>query len=300
MPRVGTCIFGEVLFDRFPDGVSVLGGAPFNVAWHLNAFGESPLFVSAVGDDAGGVAIRDAMMDWGMDLGGLRIDPEHATGEVMVSLEGGEPSYDIVADRAWDHIRQPRGSVACDLLYHGTLALRSPESAESLATLKDSRPATLFLDVNLRDPWWERDRVLALLGDADWVKLNGDELDIVAPPKGRVTKPERIKRARALCEQHRLTGVILTLGAKGAVGVTPDAPPVEVAPPGKLQVVDAVGAGDAFASVCILGLRRGWELEQTLTRAQELASLIVGQRGATAADPGLYEPLIERWGLTPA
>jgi len=32
-------IFGEVLFDQFPDGQQVLGGAPFNVAWHLQAFG---------------------------------------------------------------------------------------------------------------------------------------------------------------------------------------------------------------------------------------------------------------------
>ena len=32
-------IFGEVLFDTFPDGTAVLGGAPFNVAWHLQGFG---------------------------------------------------------------------------------------------------------------------------------------------------------------------------------------------------------------------------------------------------------------------
>ena len=44
-------IFGEVLFDCFPDGREVLGGAPFNVAWHLHAFGQSPVFVSRVGDD---------------------------------------------------------------------------------------------------------------------------------------------------------------------------------------------------------------------------------------------------------
>lgn len=46
------CIFGEVLFDHFPDGNQVLGGAPFNVAWHLQAFGQSPCMVSRVGNDA--------------------------------------------------------------------------------------------------------------------------------------------------------------------------------------------------------------------------------------------------------
>ena len=47
-------IIGEVLFDRFPNNVLVLGGAPFNVAWHLHGFGASPLFVSRIGDDEAG------------------------------------------------------------------------------------------------------------------------------------------------------------------------------------------------------------------------------------------------------
>ena len=50
-PRARPAVFGEVLFDCFADGTRVLGGAPFNVAWHLQAFGEAPLFVSRVGDD---------------------------------------------------------------------------------------------------------------------------------------------------------------------------------------------------------------------------------------------------------
>jgi fructokinase len=93
--------------------------------------------------------------------------------------------------------------------------------------------------------------------------------------------------------------VILTLGARGAVALTAGAEPVEVAPPARLPVVDAVGAGDAFASVCILGLRRGWPLGDTLGRAQAFAARIVGQRGAIAPDPGLYEPFIDQWGLSP-
>ena len=64
-------IFGEVLFDCFPDGSRVLGGAPFNVAWHLQAFGAEPLFVSRVGNDPMGRKIRDAMLQWGMDTSGL-------------------------------------------------------------------------------------------------------------------------------------------------------------------------------------------------------------------------------------
>jgi fructokinase len=58
MSHSGPLVFGEVLFDCFPDGTEVLGGAPFNVAWHLQGFGLSPLLVSRVGNDARGQQIR--------------------------------------------------------------------------------------------------------------------------------------------------------------------------------------------------------------------------------------------------
>ena len=297
MRQVPICVFGEVLFDRFPDGHAVLGGAPFNVAWHLNAFGGKPYFKSAVGDDPLGSQIRTAMGDWGMDLRGLATDPDHPTGEVTITLTDGEPSYDIVPERAYDHIQPPGSALSCDLLYHGTLALRGSVSAQALAAIRLGAPGRIFLDVNLRDPWWSREQVLAVVDGADWVKLNRDELDLLSGSGGSQTQGDLQARAAAFVETHRLQGLILTLGAKGALGVTTAEPPVTVAPPADIQVVDVVGAGDAFASVSILGIRHGWPLSTTLERAQSFAARIVGQRGATAADPALYKPFIDQWGL---
>lgn len=290
------CVFGEVLFDRFPDGHAVLGGAPFNVAWHLQALGERPRFLSAVGDDALGRLIRQGMADWGMDLGGLGTDAAHPTGEVVVSLEGGEPTYDIRADRAYDHIVPPSGALSCDLLYHGTLALRGSQSAQALEAIR-SGAREVFLDVNLRDPWWSRDQVLGLVYAADWVKLNRDELDLLQGGESAAESQDLAVRAAAFREAHGLQGVILTLGAQGALGLDGAWAPATVTPPLDIEVVDAVGAGDAFAAVSILGLRRGWPLAETLERAQTFAGRIVGQRGATAVDPDLYAPFIEQWGL---
>jgi len=296
MPHANVCVFGEVLFDRFPDGHAVLGGAPFNVAWHLQAFGQEPYFKSAVGDDDLGRRIRDAMSDWGMGLDGLGTDREHATGEVEVSLADGEPSYDIVPDRAYDHI-EPAAGLSCDLLYHGTLALRGPRSAEALQAIRSVGAGQVFLDVNLRDPWWSRERVRTLVAGADWVKLNRDELELLDDGDDSSGADDLAARGEAFRKAHGLEGVILTLGAAGALGLSDDNDPVSVAPPGDIAVVDAVGAGDAFAAVTILGLRQGWPLGSTLERAQAFAARIVGQRGATAADPGLYRPFIEQWGL---
>ena len=134
------CIFGEVLFDHFPDGRRVLGGAPFNVAWHLQAFGESPLLVSRIGDDADGAAVAHAMDDWDMERAGLQTDPRLPTGRVQVSIEDGEPSYDIVHPSAWDAIEPPGLDARCLLLYHGTLALRDDRARQAWRQLRRGRP----------------------------------------------------------------------------------------------------------------------------------------------------------------
>ena len=113
-------IFGEVLFDRFPDGTSVLGGAPFNVAWHLKALGLGPLFVTRVGKDRLGGRILAAMEAWGMDTRGVQEDPDHPTGTVEVWVENGEPSYEIAMPSAWDLIDAEKLPAADDpgILYH--------------------------------------------------------------------------------------------------------------------------------------------------------------------------------------
>jgi len=128
-----TVIFGEVLFDRFPDHQSVLGGAPFNVAWHLQGFGLSPLLVSAIGEDEAGDQILSTMGQWGMDTRGVQRHRDFATGAVQVTLDQGQPSFDILPDQAYDHIETDPVLAVCGhapaaLLYMGTLAGRSPTS----------------------------------------------------------------------------------------------------------------------------------------------------------------------------
>ena len=133
------CIFGEVLFDHFPDGRRVLGGAPFNVAWHLQAFGESPLLVSRIGGDPEGETVAGAMSDWGLDRSGLQVDSRLPTGRVEVSIEDGEPHYDIVHPSAWDAIEPWEPAGRCSLLYHGTLALRDERNSGQI--LPKTEPA---------------------------------------------------------------------------------------------------------------------------------------------------------------
>lgn len=286
------CIFGEVLFDHFPDGKRVLGGAPFNVAWHLQAFGRAPLFVSRVGGDPDGEAVRAAMRGWGMDEAALEQDPALPTGRVAVRFQGGEPRYDIRHPAAFDAIAARSLAGEPRLLYHGSLAVREAASRAALEHLRAQRPERVFVDVNLRAPWWEREDLTALLAGADWVKLNGEELALLAG--------DGAADPRAFLQRHGLQGLVLTRGGEGAELIEAAGHRHRVAPRAAGPVVDAVGAGDAFAAVVLLGLDLGWPVPALLDRAQEFASAICGQRGATVADPAFYRPFVRAWGLEEA
>ena len=284
------CVFGEVLFDCFPDGRRVLGGAPFNVAWHLQAFGERPHFVSRLGRDPDGEAILAAMRDWKMDTSGMQADSRLLTGRVQVHIEEGEPSYDIVHPAAWDAIKPPATLPEMALLYHGSLALRDPASREAWRRLREHCTSLVFIDVNLRAPWWRREQLLEDLRGADWVKLNRHELDVLQPGNGPV-----LARAEDFLREFTLSGLVITDGERGAQLLTATGEHLESRPARGIVVADTVGAGDGLAAVMVLGLLRHWPLEVCLERAQYFASLIVGQRGATVSDIDFYEPCIREW-----
>jgi fructokinase len=284
-------IFGEVLFDRFPDGSEVLGGAPFNVAWNLQGLGLDPLLISAVGDDDLGRRVLAAMDSWGMARNGVQVDSLHETGIVNVSLRDGEPSFEIVADRAWDKIERDLlpDLPQVGLVYHGTLASRQQASRGALADLLRRVRAPAFVDVNLRAPWWDRETVLSSLKAVQTIKMNETELLDLAPGGGTLEAGAKI-----LLERYRPELLCVTRGEDGAVAYTP-ARTLRVAPPGKRAVVDTVGAGDAFAAAMIAGILCGWPMETTLVRAQSLAGEVVGLKGAVTADIDFYRRIRTEW-----
>jgi len=287
-------IFGEVLFDCFPDGREVLGGAPFNVAWNLQALGLSPLLVSRVGDDALGSRIRETFHVWGLNSKGLQIDPLHPTGRVKIELADGEPQFTILADQAYDHITKVgiglQGEPA--FLYHGSLALRNNTSRETLSFFKKEYQCPVFVDVNLRAPWWNAEDVITIIEDATWLKLNDNELNALFPGSGTLEE-----RCRDLVDRFGLEAIFVTLGGKGAAALHSDNIFSSAKPQDTVSVVDTVGAGDAFASVLLLGLILKWPQDSAIQRAQDFASAVVGQRGAITQDKMFYETFRTKWNL---
>jgi fructokinase len=279
----------------------VLGGAPFNVAWHLQGFGLNPLLISRIGRDDLGTSLRASMEDWGMDTGGLQYDPQSPTGKVEVHMQDGEPRFEILPRQAYDFIDALEAwsvlkKSTFSLLYHGTLAARHSVSRTALHELVRKSGLPVFIDVNLRPPWWEQSTVARLGKEALWLKMNEKELALLTGAKAPLRQEEEESVARQLLQKYGLAMLILTLGAQGALLLTEEegyrsgVPPVE-------EVVDPVGAGDAFSAVCILGLLKEWDPSLILERSLEFSARIVTRRGAISPDPQLYKYFSGRWNL---
>lgn len=275
--------YGEVLWDCLPEGL-FLGGAPFNVAYHAACLGADALPVTAVGRDFLGRQILKRAGDAGLDPRLIKEHESLPTGVALAELdEDGNAAYTIEFPAAWDEIRldgaERRIIGAADALIYGTLATRSRTNQEELNSLLDSFPGLKICDINLRAPYDSIERAVHFAGRADVVKMNGDELSRLI---GR--KPDELEREEAIRECIDLLGVgtlLVTLGGDGAAAfggnriIRKRSPPVEV--------VDTVGAGDAFTAAFAWEWLRGGSLEDSVQAALDLGSFVAGRRGAQPA-----------------
>lgn len=289
-------IVGEVLFDRFPDGKKVLGGAPFNVAWNLQALGQRPLFVSAVGMDSLGDEIRASMLEWGIDEHTVQT-VGHPTGAVDISQANGEPQYTISPGQAWDHLGLPKVSgetAGAELLYHGSLILRSPESRDTVYQLRRQTACPVFLDLNIRPPHFDPKELPRIITGVTWLKLNKSELEEITAIQLH-SKADTVKAARKVLEQFSIRHCLVTLGPDGALWITLDTLEDSGPPPEPEPMRDTVGAGDAFTSIIILGILKNWNRLETLKRAVGFASRVCELTGATVNDRNFYNHEQSKW-----
>lgn len=272
--------WGEVLWDLLPHG-RFLGGAPFNVVYHLHRLGHPARLLSAVGDDALGRAVRDRCTALGIDVSGIRMTPGVPTGTVEVTLDHeGQPRYEIVTNVAWDAIVPDAGALAAashSFLVYGTLAQRGVANRTALGTLLARRPEWTVCDLNLRTPFDDLATLEPLVSAARLLKLNADEARRLAPSSTPQTPADQ---ATAIAQRYGCEVVCVTLGAEGALvrhagGFARASAPA-------VRVRDAIGAGDAFTAAVIAGLRENpspdWPA--LLARACRLGAFVASQRGA--------------------
>ncbi|HEY9053151.1 MAG TPA: PfkB family carbohydrate kinase, partial [Gammaproteobacteria bacterium] len=261
----------------------------------------NPRFISRIGNDNAGDEIARLMQQWRMDTTLLQRDEDHPTGTVEITLNHGQPSFEIVPEQAYDYIdytpiKSAITSNTPPLLYCGSLIRRSKISKHTLEQLINNK-IPLFVDINLRSPWWNKQDALDLLSKARWVKLNNDELALLTGKKINGDTIDEV--ADNFRQQHKIELLIVTLGAEGAI-IIDNKKHHRKPTPRVSQLIDTVGAGDAFSSIIVTGILQQWPVEIMLERALQFAALICAQPGATAINHGMYDQLKTQWKLDDA
>lgn len=285
---------GEVLWDCFPDARRV-GGAPANVAYHATQLGLDGCVFSRVGRDDDGRELLAVLAERGLDPRWIQQDAVHPTGRVTVDLtEPDRPRYTIHTDVAWDYLEfTHEWAEACrqaDAICFGTLAQRSATSRETIRRCLDVAAGGLRVyDVNLRPPFVERAWIEASLRRAQVVKLNEDEMRELAGMLDLDTGSCE-KFAAGLHERFGPQTVCITQAERGCV-LWQDGRCVDVAGE-PVEVVDAVGAGDAFTAALIYGLLAGWPTDRTARLANTTGGLVASRPGAMPPVREEYRRLI--------
>lgn len=281
--RAAILVWGELLWDRFPDG-SVLGGAPANVAHHLALLSSPPcrlpLFprlITRVGDDLEG-ATALASLHRAIDASLLQIDASRATGEVEVVVDGESARYRLVPDRAWEHIAvTPAVSAALPsarALVFGTLSQRTAEGLARFTSLVEQLPRDCLrvCDPNLRPGRIDLPALSHALQHANVIKLGADELAVCAKA---MNDSDLLGTLRQRCKL-----VAITRGAAGAT-LYQGNDVVEVPATNSLPGGDNVGCGDAYVAVLTAGTILGWSLEMIGRVASRWSAVVASKRGAT-------------------
>src|SRR5262245_24763096 len=230
-PIVG---IGELLWDVYPDGRKVAGGAPFNFAFHCHQLGHPAAVVSRVGADEFGREVRSAVRALGLTDELIQEDAHHPTGTVSVALEQGQPTYTIHEDVAYDHLAWPPGLETtfshAQAVCFGTLIQRHPTARATVGrALTAARNALVVCDINLRQHFWSAEVIESSLRASRWAKLNDGELAVLADTFGLKGSSEA-GRLTDLRRRFDLELAALTRGEKGCLVQTDDE---EVSVPGR-------------------------------------------------------------------
>lgn len=274
------CI-GEVLWDRLPSGAKP-GGAPMNVALHLNAIGQNVAIASRIGNDEPGKELVSFLEESGLSTEYVQVDEHLPTSEVLVHLdENNNATYEICEPVAWDNLELTDSLISkardAGMLIFGSLASRNPMSRRTLMQLLDN-DAIKLIDVNFRKPYDTKEVVEALLEKTDIVKLNDDELVVFAQWYNKHKHDEK-SLVKWLAQQYDVKMVCVTKGDKGALlywngefyehlGF-------------KVNAVDTVGAGDAFLAGLVSSLIENHPPQDALAFACATGAFVAGKAGAT-------------------
>ncbi|GAA0381052.1 5-dehydro-2-deoxygluconokinase [Acrocarpospora corrugata] len=271
-----------------------LGGSPTNVAVAAARLGRSSAVITRTGADPFGAFVHDALREYGVDDRHVKSVAHLPTPVTFCEIHPPDhfPLYFYRFPKAPDLEIHPdeldlAEIAAADLFWGTVTGLSQQPSLDAHHTAWEARNRRRFtvLDLDYRPMFWSdlhvaRDRVRDALRQVTVAVGNLDEVEVA-------TGTREPYRAGKLLLAAGAEIAVVKQGGGGVLGMTSDEV-VEVAPV-PVEVVNGLGAGDAFGGALCHGLLAGWPLARTLRYANAAGSIVAGRLACAPAMPTVAE-----------
>lgn len=281
---------GEILFDIYPDG-NKLGGAPFNFMYHIHKLTGGSTLISRIGKDELGKEILEFFAKNQLESIYIQLDNSFSTGVSRPTLKKDKiPDWCIKETSAYDGIELNDKIISLversDCFYFGTLAQRTTRSRETINALFHRKDVKYFCDLNIRQNFYSREVIEKSLTASNVLKLNQEEFELV---RGLLYQNKNMEEEtiEAIIQDFKLDILSITKGENGSVIYNQNDKSSVVC--NRCDVVDTVGAGDAYSSILCLGYLRNWDIHKINKIASEFAAEIIKIKGALPEDNSFYE-----------
>ena len=277
--------FGEVLWDLFPDG-GRFGGAPANFACHAALQGAEVTICTAVGDDSYGDDAIRILSEYDIDVSLVQTVATAPTGTASVNLDDeGKPSFLFQDNSAWDQLQWTDDIatkiLSADAICFGTLGQRSEmarQTTQRALEVAGRAKIPRVVDINLRPPFFDAKIIRESIQLASILKMSAEEVETVCAVFEIDLRQGLEAALRCLMELGQLKMILVTRGSEGALLLTTDDFSVQAGIP--TEVIDTVGAGDAFTSAFLIRELQGSARSQTLLESCIFAAEVCSHAGA--------------------
>ena len=277
--------FGELVWDIFEEGKQ-LGGAPVNLVYRVNSFGDQGILLSRVGDDELGKESISQLRKLEISDENVQIDPVFPTGTAHVRVGSeGRADYIIDPDMAFDHIEFTAEALKIvrdsDCLVFGTLVQRYGISKNTLKELLNESPGLLkYLDLKLRKNCYNRPVLESSLHAADILRVKENELYTLKSDLG-LFEYETKALAQEVINEYDIDVVLVTQSKSGAFAITRNGD-YFVESGYKIDLIDTVGSGSAFSAGFLHVYLENQNIEEALRFGNAAGAATAATHGATS------------------
>lgn len=283
-------VFGELLYDIYENN-AIIGGAPFNYSIQLSRLIANDVvlkFITSIGDDDFGHNATDFISKENIDSSLIQISKQYNTGKAIVFLDENKvPDYTIEENVAWDNIEYSDDisnilkNTNYDLFYFNILSQRNETSYKTIKKIYSNINAKYKVcDVTFRKNYYTKEKIKEAFEFINILKINDDELLTIKELFYPTLENNNELLLKTIQKDFDIEYIFLTLGAQGSAVIHNGE--YIINPINKVEVVDTVGAGDAFCAALSYAILKGLKLKDIIKFASNVSEEVVQLKGGTA------------------